>query len=323
MELKCKICGNQEKNKMHIAREMVFGFREEFEYLECSKCKCLQIIDIPENMNKYYPPTYYSFNFKPEEEYKKFKKRLKFSYADSYLLTQKGIIGKYLVKKERFKRHKEFYYFLINRINKSQKILDIGCGSGNLLYCLKNAGFKKVMGVDPYLDKTIKYKNGLVIEKKQLAELSGKWDFVMLNHAFEHMDNPLEVIKNIFNLLEDDGCCMINVPVVTSYAWKHYGTDWISLDAPRHFFLHAADSIKILAEQSGLVVDEIEYEHTAPSLYLSEQYKKDIPLMAGISHAINPRCSTFTEEEINEYNRKLKDIPIEQADCARFFLRKA
>ena len=34
----CKICGNTDGNKIHAAREMLFGYREEFKYIECSKC---------------------------------------------------------------------------------------------------------------------------------------------------------------------------------------------------------------------------------------------------------------------------------------------
>ena len=42
-------------------KEMIFGFRDEFTYFECSKCGCLQIMQIPRNMGKYYPSNYYSF----------------------------------------------------------------------------------------------------------------------------------------------------------------------------------------------------------------------------------------------------------------------
>ena len=57
----CKICGNSENNKIFNIKEMMFGFRDKFIYFECSKCSCLQIEKIPENMGKYYPSDYYSF----------------------------------------------------------------------------------------------------------------------------------------------------------------------------------------------------------------------------------------------------------------------
>ena len=51
----CKICSNYENNKEFKIREMMFGFRDEFTYFECSKCGCLQIAKIPKNVEKYYP----------------------------------------------------------------------------------------------------------------------------------------------------------------------------------------------------------------------------------------------------------------------------
>ena len=55
----CRICKNRSKNPIYIAREMMFGFRDEFCYFECSGCGCLQITKIPDNINKYYPKHYF------------------------------------------------------------------------------------------------------------------------------------------------------------------------------------------------------------------------------------------------------------------------
>jgi hypothetical protein len=57
----CKICGNTENNNVVIAREMMFGFRDEFKYFKCSFCGCLQIVEYPEDLSGYYPETYYSY----------------------------------------------------------------------------------------------------------------------------------------------------------------------------------------------------------------------------------------------------------------------
>jgi hypothetical protein len=57
----CRICANTKGNKRHLAREMMFGLRDEFEYVECANCGCLQIKEIPHNLSDYYPEAYYSF----------------------------------------------------------------------------------------------------------------------------------------------------------------------------------------------------------------------------------------------------------------------
>ena len=57
----CKICGNTYNNSIHLATERLLNLRDEFQYLECANCYCLQIVETPENLSKYYPGEYYSF----------------------------------------------------------------------------------------------------------------------------------------------------------------------------------------------------------------------------------------------------------------------
>ena len=97
MDKVCRICGNSGNNTSYIAREMMFGFRDEFEYFQCSKCECLQIIEIPKNLHKYYPSNYCSFSkltFPKSNQIKWFFKRQR----SHYYLSGKGIMGKIMVK---------------------------------------------------------------------------------------------------------------------------------------------------------------------------------------------------------------------------------
>ena len=56
----CRIC-HESSSKTYIAKEMMYGTRDEFEYFECENCGCLQISEIPTNLGDYYPSNYYSF----------------------------------------------------------------------------------------------------------------------------------------------------------------------------------------------------------------------------------------------------------------------
>ena len=58
----CKICKNAQDNIVFWAQEKMFNMNEQFQYLECSRCGCLQIKDIPTDIEKYYPSNYYSYN---------------------------------------------------------------------------------------------------------------------------------------------------------------------------------------------------------------------------------------------------------------------
>ena len=94
----CQVCYNLNHNKMHTAREMMFGTREEFDYLECAHCGCVQLVNVPNDMAKYYPLDYYSFK---EEEIKHFDPVRAFlrKQKHSYCLHGKNFIGKMLVER--------------------------------------------------------------------------------------------------------------------------------------------------------------------------------------------------------------------------------
>ena len=49
----CRICSNTKSNLYFDVREMMYGSREKFEYFQCSKCGCLQIENIPNDIAKH------------------------------------------------------------------------------------------------------------------------------------------------------------------------------------------------------------------------------------------------------------------------------
>lgn len=293
----CKICGNLSNNIPYKVREMMIGKRVEFNYFQCSKCECLQIDHIPENIDEFYPSNYYSFNQKLLTKDTKFKRWVAF-HRSNYALFNKGYIGRVL----NF-IHPNPVFRLISKtnINKNSKVLDVGCGKGNILYSMMHSGMKNIKGIDPYLNDNIAYENGLIIEKKSLDDEKGGWDLIMLHHVLEHMDNQKMVLKSIHEKLEDNGVCLIRIPTVSSFAWEKYKTNWVSLDAPRHFYLHSLKSFKLLVEEQGFIIDQIIFDSTAFQFWASEQYLKDIPLMDEKSYSENSENSIFSVDTLNKF----------------------
>ena len=208
-------------------------------------------------------------------------------------------------------------------ITSDSRILDVGCGSGIFLYMLRNAGFTNTMGTDPYIHETTAYKNGLTIYKQAIHEMRGEWDLIMFHHAYEHVPDPLETLVSTARLLTPGGVCLIRIPVSSSYAWEHYRTNWVQLDAPRHYFLHTVASMSLLASQAGLTLDQVIYDSTEFQFWGSEQYQRDIPLNAPQSYKHDPQHSIFTPEKIAEYHRHAEELNQRgRGDKAVFCLRK-
>ena len=315
----CKICGNSENNKEFKIKEMMFGFRDEFTYFECSKCGCLQIRQIPRNTEKYYPLNYYSF--RKVNKSKNFLKKILKEKRDKYALFKKGFVGKIISKK-----YPNVLFDMVSRIeiNYNSKILDVGCSAGNFLYSLNKIGFKNLVGVDPYLRESTK-ERGVEIYNKSIHELpdNQKYDFIMFDHSFEHIFKQLQALIKVYKLLSEGGVCLIRVPIKTDYIWNCYGINWVQIDAPRHFFLHTLNSFELLVKKSGLSIKDIVFDSTEFQFWGSEQYIKNIPLAAENSYSKNPDKSIFTKKEIEEFKKRAKELNIrKQGDQAAFFLTK-
>ena len=179
------------------------------------------------------------------------------------------------------------------------------------------------MGVDPFIKESLFYQNGVTVLKKDIFELEGQFDLIMCHHSFEHMSQPLKVLKKIHKLLKRDKFVLIRIPVAACFAWRHYGVNWAALDAPRHLFLHTVESIELLSKQAGFKVTDIEFDSTENQFLRSELYLKGIPLKDKVRYLKDPQNSIFSQKQIEEYRAKAIELNNKmQGDQACFFLRR-
>jgi SAM-dependent methyltransferase len=315
-DLACRICGNIKQNTRHSAREMMFGLREKFGYIECSNCGCLQIEEVPQDLSPYYPSNYYSFteaaaDWKPPA---KFRSLLRKKHAEREL-GRPNIIGSLTAR--RFPHWEIPPWLKEIRLPFTSSILDVGSGSGNVLLTLSELGYENLTGVDPFVDHDIAYSNGVRILKRNLADIQGSFDCILLNHSFEHMADPQDCLVYIRERLKLGGIAVIRIPVSHCEAWRIYGIDWVQLDAPRHLYLHNEQSMSLLAQNAGLVIDRVVYDSRSFQFTASEGYRRDIPLVDQ-----NP-STQFTKQEIEEFDRKSLALNArKQGDQATFYLKR-
>lgn len=320
MDKACRICGNSVNNTPYAAREMMFGFRDEFEYFQCSKCECLQVTEIPENLDKYYPINYYSFSKPVLPKPNKIKWFCKRQRTRHYL-SGKGIIG--IIMLTLFGDPDLPNWVKPAGIHLNSKILDVGCGAGHFLVFLQSQGFSNLTGVDPYIDQDYYYDNGVRILKNEIGDLKESFDFIMLHHSFEHLADPINTFKALHEKTACNGLVLIRIPIVPSFAWRKYKTNWVGLDAPRHLFLHSIKSMELLSKRAGFEVESIEFDSTELQFFGSEQYIKDIPLRDPKSYRNGIDNSIFTENDIKKFQMKAEELNVaKEGDSACFLLRK-
>ena len=199
----CRVCSNRSNNRSHRAREMMFGFKDEFEYLECARCKCVQIIEIPDSMSKYYPANYHSFA--PVSSHGGVRALLTRA-RNSYATTSHGVVGKILSRY--FPPIAALRSLPRLELNNDARILDVGCGNGMLLDAMGDLGFRNLVGLDPFLDADIERSNGVKLLKRTIHEIDGQFDVIMFHHAFEHIADPGPTLGAVYDLLATAGTCL-------------------------------------------------------------------------------------------------------------------
>lgn len=331
----CRICHSAGNHKPFAVREMMFGTRDEFEYFQCQYCGCLQIADIPKNLNKYYPTNYTSHSHTAHKAPRK-----------NWLAHQ---LQKQRTKTALFERHYKINRLLKTFVDHSRtlakkpndvssigsiikvagikqfdaRILDVGCGAYSFwLTSLQELGFKNLVGIDPLIPEDKSYP-GIHIIKSDLVDFEGEYELITLHHALEHIEDQDSIFREIERHLTPDGVCLIRIPIIPSMVWEKYKTDWVELDPPRHLYIHTRNSMEQLANRSGMEIFQVDYDSTAFEFYGSELYQRNIPLTDPDSPWINPKSAIFSKEQMEAFKSLAHEANIaEQGGRAAFFLRK-
>ncbi len=315
----CSICHSSDDHPSFLAREMMQGLKDKFLYFQCSKCHCLQIAEVPDNLSKYYQEGYYSFS-----EHKKGQ----FSGLNGWInkrATQHAIFKDSLLNAlvSVFSPQRKYRVFNNMGVIRTTRILDVGCGDGRkFLYPLSEIGFESLLGCDPFLNEDIQYESGLKIEKSDVFSMRGQWDVITFHHSFEHVTDPEATLAHAASLLSPTGICIIRVPTVSSYAWEKYGVDWVQLDAPRHIFIHSKTSMSLLATNVGLELFQTKFDSTHFQFVGSEKYVRGIPLRKKEKRSF----FTYLQYKLKKftYIRQAKQLNEEgKGDQAAFYFRKS
>jgi SAM-dependent methyltransferase len=187
------------------------------------------------------------------------------------------------------------------------RVLDVGCGRGQLLSVLHRAGFRHLLGVDPYLTEPVEVVPGLQVLKCAVSDVKQQFDFIMLHHVFEHIEDGFDLLNVCRNRLAPDGTIMLRIPTVASMAWEHYGEYWVQLDAPRHLMLHTPRSLEYLAQRAGLQVTQTWCDSSMHQFIGSELYLKGLPLIDTCGRPTLPEAH-FTPDQLRRFAREAETL---------------
>jgi 2-polyprenyl-3-methyl-5-hydroxy-6-metoxy-1,4-benzoquinol methylase len=229
---------------------------ETFHLMKCNNCGFVFTNPRPktENMSKYYQSSKYLSHSKSQKNLTSFL----YNVVKIYSLKTK--------------------YDIISQYYRKGKILDIGCGTGELLHYFKKKGWV-TKGIEPATEArnfAIKKYDLDVSDEYELLNLNNQsYDVVTLWHVLEHIPGLSEQVGQIQYLLKKDGITVIALPNYLSWDAQHYDNFWAGYDVPRHLYHFSKNTISQLLSKHDMVIVKtipMKFDSFYVSL-LSEKYK--------------------------------------------------
>jgi 2-polyprenyl-3-methyl-5-hydroxy-6-metoxy-1,4-benzoquinol methylase len=152
------------------------------------------------------------------------------------------------------------------------RLLDIGCGNGQLLANLQGIGWQ-VQGVevDPEAVEVARGKNlevrlGTV---KDQNYSDSYFDVITMSHVIEHVHEPIILLEECRRILKTGGQIIIRTPNLQSLGHSLFKDAWRGLEPPRHLYLYSCESMKTIVERAGFLMQSlVTSAHIARFIYL-------------------------------------------------------
>lgn len=137
-------------------------------------------------------------------------------------------------------------------------VFEIGYGSGALLRRFHNDGAaisgvdpdQLAVNVDPVVSAHARLWSGSI---EEIPDGAVSVDMVVGVHVIEHVEDPVVTIQKAVSLLGEGGNLVLLTPAGDSWGPGAYGSAWWMLEDPTHVRFFTAASLRLLAEDAGLI----------------------------------------------------------------------
>jgi len=171
----------------------------------------------------------------------------------------------------------------ILNIKKNSKVFEIGSNDGFLLKNFKSFSKCYVVGVDAsnYMTK-LSNKNNIKTyqmifdnnESKKILKKEGKFDLAIANNVFNHSDAPINFLKGIENILNDNGIFVFELPYwLDSVVSKKF--DQIYHEHVTYFNFKMILNLIKYSKFSIYKIQKVNYHGGSIRVYLKKSTKKN------------------------------------------------
>lgn len=284
---------------------------ESFTYRLCDGCGSLQIDEVPDDLARYYDAsTYSSFQVKKSLVHRPIVQ----NPAARLALRTLGAVHR------RTGRGLGLRFVRDAGIGPHDSVIDIGSGVGENLVHMRLLGHRNLTGTDPFLPHDIDAA-GVPVLRRHHSELTGSYDWVVMNHSFEHVPDPHAMLASAARLTADGGRILIRMPIMGSAAWRTYGILWAQVDAPRHLVLYTPEAMEQVARKAGLVVERLFYDSWSFQFWGSELAQRGLPHKGA---SLEQARRHFSKAQIAAWEAQSRELNAQRdGDAGGYVLRRA
>jgi 2-polyprenyl-3-methyl-5-hydroxy-6-metoxy-1,4-benzoquinol methylase len=240
--ISCPLCGDEDERLVTEVQDTMFGQPGKYRLVECRRCAMKYVNPRPTAaaLARHYPGDYLCFtNFDAEHALLRW----------AFHRMQQG-------QAKRRVRHIES---VTGKLSAGTRVLDVGCGRGELLGRLQRERGCECEGTDinPDVLALVHRELGIPVHHGYLPELqlpSQRFDLVTMTEYLEHEPNPALVISEARRLLEPGGFIAIEVPDITGPPGRWFKHNWWQIDAPRHLMFFSPQTLSKMLEDAGFEV---------------------------------------------------------------------
>lgn len=274
----CDLCGADQPVLLFEQRDIRFGCAEPvFQIVRCAVCDLIYLTPrpAPQAIGRHYPRAYYELERPPKARgrFGMWVRRVKAAIRNGVLQEFYGYRGggdgpgarsawtplwKALLYGERLRLRLRGKAATIIPFVPGGRLLDVGCGSGELLQRLVALGWEGWgVEISPEAARYAREQRGLQVLQGDLPGggfPAAKFDMVVFSHSLEHMFSPTTTLREANRLLRRGGRLFIAVPDASSLEARLFGRWWLGWDLPRHLYHFTLKTLTQSLERAGFHV---------------------------------------------------------------------
>jgi len=231
----CKFCFSPSQKFISDRNDFEFNTKIKLLYWKCTNLKCGFVYVDPLPSESEIKTYYQNYSTHHENYSKKF-------------INPLSLFHKFL-------RRSEYKTLFVSSKSLQIKVLDFGCGNGNLLDFLKEYGLKNLYGYD-FDIKALEFsanKGYNLFNSISQVKSNQPYDFIFLNHVIEHISDGQKKIAELLDLLNKDGCLIIRTPNSSSFLANIFNTYWRGWETPRHLNIYNYYNVNNITGNSKIV----------------------------------------------------------------------